>query len=635
MSPLMSIPVSSDNYRGEIIFDPDPVDLEIIVTHISPLPNTYNPTPGIVDFVCHVKSKKDISATRIIINKYYGGWEVRKEYYTETQLHPGDSDTDFDLTFSVNLTNGFYTWECVATDINSKEGSSENNFDWKYKTGKGTVYIHHSIHAEPKDLVSGVFKQTLDLSDFDQGGTIDRVMEASHREEFTDSYGTPATYTWLLRMDELACVSDLGCTATLDELLYDDWNFLQEIQNWNDGLGWHFHHMDWFNGTQYMEQGGCPDTGCQPGQYWNQILTMNGTTYRNRPDTELGEKILSRLIIDYGFYPISSAMGWFGMTNQINEWLSKYIPFNYDNLYGKLGDTTFAEPINNVYDWTIAPGVIYSPSSENYQIPGENSNFCIPCLPGGLNKNDTEKLYVRNTFELADQGTNIILCHYSHSFQSFPPLDMRHNVMFLHYQLDSERGACWSAAYEGICVDELFPEVKYEYLNDREMIQAMFELTDYNAPEISITKINKLIVIESSEELWNDYPIIAYQNAAGFYYIIPRESIIRERGLTWIVDVAELNIERIRAAAIDKSYNTGFSSIILKETCGSMNDDPIIDVTDLIYLVEYMYVQGPAPAPDVCVADVDGTGGVDLSDLVYLTNYFFNAGPAPGGNCCD
>ncbi|MCK4606168.1 MAG: right-handed parallel beta-helix repeat-containing protein, partial [candidate division Zixibacteria bacterium] len=55
-----------------------------------------------------------------------------------------------------------------------------------------------------------------------------------------------------------------------------------------------------------------------------------------------------------------------------------------------------------------------------------------------------------------------------------------------------------------------------------------------------------------------------------------------------------------------------------------------IDIADLVYLVDYMFNEGPAP---VCwgEGDVDGSGvePIDIADLVYLVDYMFNSGPEP------
>ena len=68
---------------------------------------------------------------------------------------------------------------------------------------------------------------------------------------------------------------------------------------------------------------------------------------------------------------------------------------------------------------------------------------------------------------------------------------------------------------------------------------------------------------------------------------------------------------------------------------GNVDGDPedLIDISDLVYLVDYMFTGGSAPT---CweEANVDGNGldddsGIDISDLVYLVDYMFNGGPAP------
>lgn len=65
---------------------------------------------------------------------------------------------------------------------------------------------------------------------------------------------------------------------------------------------------------------------------------------------------------------------------------------------------------------------------------------------------------------------------------------------------------------------------------------------------------------------------------------------------------------------------------------GNINHDPtgVIDISDLVYLVAYMFDLGPTP-PCLAEGDVDGNGigGIDISDLVYLVDYMFNGGPAP------
>ena len=52
------------------------------------------------------------------------------------------------------------------------------------------------------------------------------------------------------------------------------------------------------------------------------------------------------------------------------------------------------------------------------------------------------------------------------------------------------------------------------------------------------------------------------------------------------------------------------------------------DIADLVYLVDWMFNQGPAPVI-MSAADVDSTGTIDIADLVYVVDFMFTAGPAP------
>ncbi len=64
---------------------------------------------------------------------------------------------------------------------------------------------------------------------------------------------------------------------------------------------------------------------------------------------------------------------------------------------------------------------------------------------------------------------------------------------------------------------------------------------------------------------------------------------------------------------------------------GNVDYDPLdeIDISDLVFLVDFMFNSGAEPQ---CAdeADINGEGnGTDISDLVYLVAYMFDGGPQP------
>jgi hypothetical protein len=67
---------------------------------------------------------------------------------------------------------------------------------------------------------------------------------------------------------------------------------------------------------------------------------------------------------------------------------------------------------------------------------------------------------------------------------------------------------------------------------------------------------------------------------------------------------------------------------ILPYMPGDANGDKLVNVGDVVYLVTFLYKDGPAPAP-MKAGDANCDGEVDVGDVVYLVNYLYRGGPAP------
>ena len=63
---------------------------------------------------------------------------------------------------------------------------------------------------------------------------------------------------------------------------------------------------------------------------------------------------------------------------------------------------------------------------------------------------------------------------------------------------------------------------------------------------------------------------------------------------------------------------------------GDCNTDAMIDLTDAVYLLNYNFTGGPAPAcAAACDADGDGTINGQVTDALYLLNFSFIGGAPP------
>lgn len=85
----------------------------------------------------------------------------------------------------------------------------------------------------------------------------------------------------------------------------------------------------------------------------------------------------------------------------------------------------------------------------------------------------------------------------------------------------------------------------------------------------------------------------------------------------------------------DEAYNwSGIAEIaeLPKVFCADINGDLSCDYIDLIYLLSYLFDNGPTPITQAS-GDVDNSGEINVADAMYLINYRLNSGPPP--DCGD
>lgn len=66
--------------------------------------------------------------------------------------------------------------------------------------------------------------------------------------------------------------------------------------------------------------------------------------------------------------------------------------------------------------------------------------------------------------------------------------------------------------------------------------------------------------------------------------------------------------------------------------CGDVNGDLATNISDMTYLVEFLFNDGPEPVATLA-ADFNCDGAVNITDMTYLVTYMFDDGPAPCESC--
>ncbi len=80
------------------------------------------------------------------------------------------------------------------------------------------------------------------------------------------------------------------------------------------------------------------------------------------------------------------------------------------------------------------------------------------------------------------------------------------------------------------------------------------------------------------------------------------------------VDVVASDGDLADTAAIDIT--------VMGELCGDVNSDESVDIDDIVFLVAYIFMGGPAPEP-MMAGDVNCSENVDIDDIVYLIQHVF------------
>jgi protocatechuate 3,4-dioxygenase beta subunit len=61
---------------------------------------------------------------------------------------------------------------------------------------------------------------------------------------------------------------------------------------------------------------------------------------------------------------------------------------------------------------------------------------------------------------------------------------------------------------------------------------------------------------------------------------------------------------------------------------GDVTENGLVDIGDVIFLINYLFIEGPAPDP-LMTGDVNCDGMVDTGDVIYVINYLYLQGPSP------
>jgi len=102
----------------------------------------------------------------------------------------------------------------------------------------------------------------------------------------------------------------------------------------------------------------------------------------------------------------------------------------------------------------------------------------------------------------------------------------------------------------------------------------------------------------------------------------------------WDVSALEDGIHYVTVTGVDQAGHTGDGIVRTYISCqtyvsGDANGDNTVNVSDAVYLINYVFTAGPEPLPFLLNGDANCDDTVNVSDAVYLINYVFTGGQPP------
>ncbi|MDH4222412.1 MAG: M14 family zinc carboxypeptidase, partial [candidate division Zixibacteria bacterium] len=144
----------------------------------------------------------------------------------------------------------------------------------------------------------------------------------------------------------------------------------------------------------------------------------------------------------------------------------------------------------------------------------------------------------------------------------------------------------------------------FYYVTDETNAEAGFYLDDI----YPITRFQKSTLL-SGDITGENYPV--KRKCSGSYYYKVKAKDAQDQESQWS-----------RRSRVD---------VDLDFTRGDTNSDGKVSLSDIVYLINNLFKQGPDPDPSYS-GDTNYDGDVSLADIVYLINNLFRGGPAP---CMD
>jgi len=143
--------------------------------------------------------------------------------------------------------------------------------------------------------------------------------------------------------------------------------------------------------------------------------------------------------------------------------------------------------------------------------------------------------------------------------------------------------------------------------------------------------------IEDDFVIWNRYGgCLEWGLSGAIPWAVPSETSGQNPGhVNFLIDVSDYPFGEFLDTVMITSPGAVNSPLVMEMLLqvwisrGDVNFTGIVDIADIVYIIRYLYHDGPDIQPEYFIGDVNCNGVVDIADITYLINFLWQGGPPP------
>jgi hypothetical protein len=348
------------------------------------------------------------------------------------------------------------------------------------------------------------------------------ILSEQWRKQYTDDFGNGCIFNWFI-LDHVGYGINPRRRTLGYNVIFD--HYLEKLKEYNcksDETHFHFHPVSFLKEAH---------------------KSSNNFSYTNEH-----LQILSRRVIDYGWFPAAFRPGFHCERPDINLFLEQWIPFDYanqgvekdkeqhDQLQKDVGNGRYGDWRRATSEWEV-----YHPDYYDYQVKGNMKRYIARCLNLHSRLRSIDEYEIEKAFRRADRNSRTIMAIASHDEREMrPSLDNFYKLVMK--------------------VHKKYPDVKIKNSGAVAAMRDALKLIKEKPVGFKISIKDGLLTIRTDKPCWGPQPYFCFKTKTNLYI---HENLDYHGGTHWsyTFDADTIFLDQLESIGLATNDNYGNTTV--------------------------------------------------------------------------